>query len=60
MPAVSDAMVEQYEEKPLQTAFKRIQQYIYLLKLHIISIILLLKNILTNICSKVSEIGINL
>ena len=56
----SDCMVRLYENKPLQNAFKRIQHYIYLLKLYSISIILLLKNNLTNICSKISKIRMNL
>ena len=34
--------------------------YIYLFKLFSISIVLLLKNNLTNICSKISKIGVNL
>ena len=33
--------------------------YIYLFKLFSISIVLLLKNNLTNICSKISKIGVN-
>ena len=49
-----------YENKPLQNAFTRIQYYIYLFKLYRISIILLLKNNLTNICSQISNIGKNL
>ena len=46
-----------YENKSLQNVFKRIQDYIYLFKLYSIRIILLLKNNLTNICSKISKIG---
>ena len=37
------AMVRPYENEPLQNAFKRIEHYIYLLKLYSITIILLLK-----------------
>ena len=56
----SIAMVRLYENKPLQNTFKCIQHYIYLFKLHRISIIVLLKNNLPNICSKISKIGMNL
>ena len=46
-----------YENKPLQNAFKRIYTtYI----LYSVLIILLLKNNLTSICSKISKIGMNL
>ena len=48
------------EKKPLKNVFKRISHYIYLFKLYSISIILLLKNNLTTICSEVSKIGMNL
>ena len=53
------AIVRLYENKPFQNAFKLIQHYIYLFKLYSISIILFLRNTLTNICSKISKIGIN-
>ena len=56
----SIAMVRLYENKPLQNTFKCIQHYIYLFKLYRISIIVLLKNNLPNICSKISKIGMNL
>ena len=49
-----------YEIKPLQNPFKRIQHCIYLFKLYGMSIILLLKNNLINICSKISTTGMNL
>ena len=49
-----------YENKPFQNAFKRIQHYIYLFKLYGILIILLLENNSTNICRKISTIGMNL
>ena len=49
-----------YEKKAVQNVFKRIYHCIYLLKLYNISVILLLKNNLTNICSKISKIGMNL
>ena len=48
------------EKKPLQNAFKRIQHCNYVFKLYSISIILFLKNNLTNICCKISKIGMNL
>ena len=54
------AMVILYENKLLQYDFKQIQHYIYLFKLYSISIFLLLENNSTNICSKISKIGINL
>ena len=49
-----------YGNKPLRNAFKRIKHYIYLFKLYSISIIILLKNNLTNICSKISKAEMNL
>ena len=53
-------MVRLYQNKPLQNLFKHILHYIYLFKLYSILIILLLKNTLTNICSKISKTGMNL
>ena len=55
----SDCNGRLFGNKPLQNAFKRIQHYIYLCKLYSISIILLLKNNLTNICSRTSKVGMN-
>ena len=55
-----NATVRLYENKPLHNAFKCIWHYIYLFKLYSTSIILLLKNNFTNICSKISKIGMNL
>ena len=49
-----------HENKPLQNSFKRIQHCIQLFKLYSISIILFLKNNLTNICCKISKIGMNI
>ena len=49
-----------YESKPLQNAFESTQYYIYLFKLYSTSIILVLKNNLTSICSKISKIEMNL
>ena len=51
------AMFILYQNKRLQNAFKGIY---HLFKLYSISIILLLENNLTNICSKMSKIGMNL
>ena len=48
------------QNKPLQKVLKRIQHYTYLFKLYAISIILLLINNLTNICSEISEIWMSL
>ena len=53
------AMVRLYENKHFKMLFK-VFSTIYLFKLYSISIILSLKNNLTNICSKVSKIGMHL
>ena len=56
----ANATVRLYENKLLQNAFKCIWHYIYLFKLYSTSIILLPKNNLTNIWSKIGKTGINL
>ena len=50
-------MVRLDERKPLQNAFKRIYHCIYLFKLYSISIIIFLKNNLTNTCDEIRKIG---
>ena len=49
-----------HENNPLQNSFKHIQHCIQLFEFYSISIILFLKNNLTNICCKISKIGMNI